>query len=116
MTMPFLILQKPLTTILPSKWSLQLHKPTVLEESLAPVSVHRPSPILTNPGDSIYDRRSRTLIIRCANDTFISVPTVKQQDRNLLAAKEWWNGVNPTWLENGVLKLGNGPTTLGILE
>jgi methionyl-tRNA formyltransferase len=42
-----------------------------------------------------YDTHSNSLLIRCADDTILSVTQVKQQDRNALYAKEWWNGVRP---------------------
>lgn len=88
--------QKPLIAVLPSGKTLQLHSPK---------PARNPRMELPSPGSAKYDPHSRAVIIRCANDTFVGVPFVKQQDRSFLAAKEWWNGVRRTWLADGVLTL-----------
>ena len=83
--------QRPLVTYLPSKKSVQLlslsiHKPPP-NKSLLPVSMAR------------YDPHSQSLLIRCAKDTMLSVNRVKQETRNELDVKEWWNGVRPEYKE-----------------
>jgi len=45
------------------------------------------------PGMAFYHPPTSALLVRCANETLLQVGQVKQQDRRLLAAKEWWNGV-----------------------
>ncbi|KAH9946879.1 Formyltransferase [Amylocystis lapponica] len=80
--------QKPLVAYLKTKKTLQLHSPAVCTspppEALA---------TLPSPGLAIYHATSASLLIRCASDSILAVPQVKQQDRALLKAKEWWNGV-----------------------
>ncbi|KAI0367676.1 Formyltransferase [Pilatotrama ljubarskyi] len=82
--------QKPLTTFLKSQSTLQLHEPSVLTD--VPASIKG---VLPAEGAAIFHPRSSTLIVRCAGNTYLSVPMVRQQDRHLLKAKEWWNGVKP---------------------
>ncbi|EPQ52095.1 Formyltransferase [Gloeophyllum trabeum ATCC 11539] len=77
---------KPLTTYLPNSKTLQLHA----------LSIHPPpqvpSTLPSEAGAAIYDSHSRSILIRCAGDTVLSTGKVKQQDRVMLDAKEWWNG------------------------
>ena len=49
--------------------------------------------LLFSPGATRYDAQAGSLLIRCAEDTVLSVPSVKQEGKGLIAAKEWWNGV-----------------------
>ncbi|KLO19377.1 Formyltransferase [Schizopora paradoxa] len=86
--------QKPLIAILPSGKALQLHAPKPVQNSRTE---------LPSSGSAKYDPSTRSLLIRCANDSLVEVPFVKQQDRSFLAAKEWWNGVRRSWLTDGVL-------------
>ncbi|KZT71902.1 Formyltransferase [Daedalea quercina L-15889] len=81
--------QHPLTATLKSKRTLQLHSISVYD---GPSDVLKQLPI---PGTATFDRSANALLIRCASDTILSVPQVKQQDRTLLKAREWWNGVRP---------------------
>jgi len=76
--------QKTLTTFLPTSKTLQLHTPFVYTSDAS--SLPR---VL---GAAIYDGETGSLLIRCAGDTVLSVPKVKQQDRAMLDAKNWWNG------------------------
>ncbi|PCH35390.1 Formyltransferase [Wolfiporia cocos MD-104 SS10] len=82
--------QKPLFTYLKTKRTLQIHSPRIFTEPL-----EDDKSILPIPGVAIYHPPSESLLIRCALDSIIAVPQVKQQDRSLLKAKEWWNGVRP---------------------
>ncbi|KAI0350884.1 Formyltransferase [Trametes cingulata] len=90
--------QKPLTTLLQTQRTLQLHEPSVLED--APAGVKELLPV---EGTAVFHPPSKALVIRCAGETYLSVPMVRQQDRHLLKAKEWWNGVKPE------MRLGRGP-------
>ncbi|KAI0764566.1 Formyltransferase [Trametes elegans] len=82
--------QKPMTTLLKTQRTLQLHDPAVLAD--APASIKQCLPV---EGTATYYPPSKGLVIRCAEDTYLNVPMVRQQDRHLLKAKEWWNGVKP---------------------
>ncbi|KAI0630998.1 Formyltransferase [Trametes polyzona] len=82
--------QKPMTTMLKTGRTLQLHDPSVASD----VSEHLRSQLPVE-GTALFYPPSKALIVRCANDTFLRVPMVRQQDRHLLPAKEWWNGVKP---------------------
>ena len=93
--------------MLPSSQKLQIHSPTPLGEDKTNGGVNAFHFRMTKPGETVLDPETQSLIVRCAGDSFINVPFVKQQDRRLLAAKEWWNGVPAQWLKNGVLKLSS---------
>ena len=99
--------QKPIITFLPSSKSLQLHAPQVFAKAPHVKELPKPLRALNEPGDATFDPLTSNIAIRCANDSYVLLPSVKQQDRKLLAAKEWWNGVRPEWLNNGVLRLGH---------
>lgn len=60
---------------------------------------------LLGPGDAIFDASSQAIIIRCANDTEVSVTHLQQENKRVLAALDFWNGVRPDGLHNGILKL-----------
>ena len=60
---------------------------------------------LGRPGEATYDPTSRMIVIRCANDSFVYVPSLQTQDKKRLDAQEWWKGVWPQWLKNKVLSL-----------
>ncbi|OCH89234.1 Formyltransferase [Obba rivulosa] len=82
--------QKPVTTYLKTQRTLQLHSPSIFTTPLP-----NSDELLPAPGTAVYHHPASALLIRCANDTILSVPQVKQQDRSLLQAKQWWNGVRP---------------------
>ncbi|RPD75435.1 Formyltransferase [Lentinus tigrinus ALCF2SS1-7] len=82
--------QKPVAAVLNNGRTLQLHNPSVLVDQ--PADLEKALPV---EGTGIFYPPERTLIIRCAEGTYLSVPEVRQQDRHLLKAKEWWNGVKP---------------------
>jgi methionyl-tRNA formyltransferase len=66
--------------------SVQLHDPAAHPHSASEY-------LLFSPGATRYDNQAGSLLIRCAEDTVLSVPRVKQESKGLIAAKDWWNGV-----------------------
>lgn len=57
----------------------------------------------------MYHKPSRSLIIRCADDSVLSIPLIKQESKTLMDAKDWWNGVKGLGLvRDGELQLVNG--------
>ncbi|KAI9069849.1 Formyltransferase [Trametes sanguinea] len=91
--------QKPMTTLLKTQRTLQLHEPYVLTDLPAGVKDQ-----LAVEGTAIFYPPHKALVVRCAGDTYLAVPMVRQQDRHILKAKEWWNGVKPE------MRLTDGPT------
>ncbi|KIJ36319.1 hypothetical protein M422DRAFT_179594, partial [Sphaerobolus stellatus SS14] len=79
--------------------TLQLHELAVRSP---PASLH---PQLQQPGDAIFDRETKSLIIRCAGNSEISVTRVQQEMKREIMARDFWNAMRPERLENGVLKL-----------
>ena len=61
-----------MTTMLKTGRTLQLHNPTVVAELPAELDYELPS-----PGTATYHPPSGALIVRCAQDTYISVPQVR---------------------------------------
>jgi len=45
------------------------------------------------PGTAYYSPKTRSLVVRCAEGTWLSVERLRTQDRAMMEAKEWWNGV-----------------------
>ncbi|PAV15196.1 Formyltransferase [Pyrrhoderma noxium] len=97
--------QEALYTYLPSGKALQLFCPQVYP-SHPMKELPKPLQALKNPGSMTFDPTLGMVAIRCANDSYIHVPFVKQQDKRRLAASDWWLGVNPQWLSNKVLQFG----------
>ena len=62
----------------------------------APVYLDKPHA----PGKAIFVKETGSLRICCASHSYIAVPFVKQQDRSLVPAKEWWNGIRPEWKDD----------------
>ncbi|KAL7277387.1 hypothetical protein ACG7TL_009249 [Trametes sanguinea] len=91
--------QKPLTTLLKTQRTLQLHDPCALSDLPAGVKDQLPA-----EGTAVFYPPLKVLVVRCAGDTYLGVPMVRQQDRHLLEAKSWWNGVKPE------MRLTDGPT------
>ncbi|KAI0822920.1 Formyltransferase [Trametes gibbosa] len=90
--------QKPMTALLKNGRTLQLHDLSVLHDNI-PEEV---SACLPETGTAVFYPPSKALVVRCTGDTFLYVPRVRQQDRHLLKAKEWWNGVKPDMRFDGV--------------
>ncbi|KAH8084329.1 Formyltransferase [Cristinia sonorae] len=80
--------QRPLFTHLKSGKTLQLF-------DLSVCTPESGAEELTSPGMAKYHHRLKGLIVRCMDDSFLLVSQVKPQDRVLVKAKEWWNGVRP---------------------
>ncbi|THH17603.1 hypothetical protein EUX98_g9096 [Antrodiella citrinella] len=80
--------QRPLYTHLTSGKTLQLHTLCVIPATPGLED-------LNTSGMAKYHPPSKGLVVRCAHDTFLLVSQVKPQDRVLVTAKEWWNGVRP---------------------
>ncbi|KAJ3777733.1 formyl transferase [Lentinula raphanica] len=76
--------QRPLTVYLPTIKTLQIHSP----------AVHTSPPPYTPtvPGKACYSRPDKAILIRCADNSVLSVLKVKQEGRALLDAREWWSG------------------------
>lgn len=82
---------KPLTTYLPAATrTVQIHDPSV-----SPL----PSPVQTVvgslPGSARYHSSLRSILVRCAEGSVLSVPTLKSEFRSLVPAKSWWDGIRP---------------------
>lgn len=91
---------------------LQLHKPEVLffgsgpadriidplppgvrtTRATAEMTANIPRPPV---GFGIYDRKgTNSFIIGCRDETYLRIRSVKEVNRALLDAREWWNGLN----------------------
>jgi methionyl-tRNA formyltransferase len=46
------------------------------------------------PGIATYDARTKRLIVCCKNGTLLGVEAIKQENKKLLTAGEWWNGMS----------------------
>lgn len=64
--------QKPMTTVLKTERTLQLHDPRVLTDP--PSALQEELPV---GGTATYHPPSSALIVRCAEDTYLSVPKVR---------------------------------------
>lgn len=59
------------------------------------------------PGTASYSPKTRSLVIKCAEGTWLSVERLQTQDRAVLDAKEWWNGVKGMgWVKQDVFRFG----------
>ncbi|KAG6897283.1 hypothetical protein C0992_002823 [Termitomyces sp. T32_za158] len=76
--------QRPIITFLSSEKTVQLHSPCVFDTLEVPLS--------NIPGSATFQKSTRSLIVRCSDGTVLSVPLIKQQDKLLMEAKDWWNG------------------------
>jgi len=89
--------QRPLITCISTGKTVQLHSPAPLDIEVSSLS--------KIPGTAMYHKPSRSLIIRCADDSVLSVPLMKQEGKALVEAKDWWNGVKGLGLvHDGELK------------
>lgn len=78
--------QRPLVAHLETGKSIQLH-------DLAVHPLFASEYLLFAPGAARYDEQAGSLLIRCADDTVLSVSRIKQEGKALVNAKDWWNGV-----------------------
>ena len=69
------------------------------KRSVAIAGLHAILPDLTfqvgnmSPGTAVYSPKAGTLLVACADREVLSVERLQTQDRAMLRAKEWWNGV-----------------------
>ncbi|KAK2461195.1 hypothetical protein APHAL10511_006722 [Amanita phalloides] len=97
--------QRPLTAFLETGKSVQLH-----HQAVHPLFASEY--LLFSPGATRYDTQAGALLIRCADDTVLSVLGVKQEGKSLIAAKEWWNGVKGLGLVDAdQIQLAGKPTS-----
>lgn len=66
---------------------------------------------LQHPGDATYDPQTRSLIVKCAGQTFIAVTRLQTENRREAVAHEWWNGVKADLQPSRTLHLGHGVGT-----
>ncbi|KIK68722.1 hypothetical protein GYMLUDRAFT_237733 [Collybiopsis luxurians FD-317 M1] len=78
--------QRSLTALLHPISSVQIHSPSVYTSPLPPWAP-------TCPGRARYSKPDQALLIRCADNSVLSVPKVKQKGKALVDAGAWWNGV-----------------------
>ncbi|TFK38061.1 formyl transferase [Crucibulum laeve] len=103
--------QRPLLTHLPSykNKTLQLHEPEVYHPPSGSPYPH----LSTHPGAALFNKSTRSLLIRCAQDSVLSVPVVKQEGKALVSAGDWWNGAKGLQIVHaGVVQLGSTPEGL----
>ncbi|KII87868.1 hypothetical protein PLICRDRAFT_111863 [Plicaturopsis crispa FD-325 SS-3] len=93
--------QRPLKTYLPNYKNLQLHSPVVYTAQEASLISDLPLHVLNRVGVAAYCHGASGLLIRCASDTVLRVPEVKEEGRNRISAREWWNGVRPELAVDG---------------
>ena len=65
------VLQKPITTMLKIGRTLQLHNPSIFAEQYPDIESYFPV-----EGAATYHPPTKTLVVRCAKDTYLSVPEV----------------------------------------
>lgn len=57
------------------------------------------------PGTAYYSPKTRSLVVECAGRTWLSVEKLQTQDRAMLEAREWWNGVKGMgWVKDGLFR------------
>ncbi|KAJ7196499.1 formyl transferase [Mycena pura] len=74
----------------------------------APDATTAPVPAMSaEPGAAVFDKRTKTLLVRCAQGSVLAVPRVKKERRAMLEARDFWNGVLPSaaLLVRGELRL-----------
>ncbi|CAG7854009.1 SubName: Full=Uncharacterized protein {ECO:0000313/EMBL:CCA73266.1} [Serendipita indica DSM 11827] len=85
--------QKPIFTyVFDSETTLQLFDLSVLDSTIEPSRENRIEEI----GRARLNKQTGNLEVTCANGTRVGIARVKQKNRNLIPAKEWWIGV-PEW-------------------
>ena len=98
---------KPLTTYLPAATrTVQLHDPFVL-----PSGIGDPRALVHGqPGSARYHGPLRSLLVRCAHGSVLSVPALKSEFKSLMLAKAWWDGVQSHWKDSdGCISFTNPP-------
>lgn len=65
------------------------------------------------PGTACYSPKTNSLVVKCAEGTWLSVDKLQTQDRAMLEAKEWWNGVKGMgWVQDGLFGFGCNVTAV----
>jgi methionyl-tRNA formyltransferase len=74
-----------------TKTNVQLHQLSVsTEPNLFPRGAR--------PGTAIYHAPSASVLVRCADGQHaLQVAALKQQDKKLIPARDFWNGVREAW-------------------
>lgn len=94
---------KPLTIYTNTGRSVQLHdiSEVSISESSSPDarSQEQRWKLPQIPGAAKYVPSEDALLVRCKDMELLKVRQLKTQDRNLLGAKDWWNGILPEWRE-----------------
>ncbi|KAI9510312.1 Formyltransferase [Russula earlei] len=98
---------KPLTTYLPaSTRTVQIHDPSVFPYSTVGVR----TVVGSRPGSAAYHKPLRSVLVRCAQESVLRVPTLKSEFRSLMPAKSWWDGIQPNWKDShGCILFTNPP-------
>ena len=62
---------------------------------------------VTPSGTAYYSPKTRSLVVQCAEGTWLSVERLQTQDRAMMEAREWWNGVKGIgWVRDGLFRFG----------
>jgi methionyl-tRNA formyltransferase len=90
---------KPLTTyLLAATRTVQIHDLSIFW----PLSVivgndDMETVVGSQPGSARYHSPLRSILVRCAQGSVLSVPTLKSEFKSLMSAKSWWDGIQPHW-------------------
>lgn len=63
-------------------------------------------PQLRRSGDATYDDTTKTVVIMCADGQLVDVHQLQTENRAVVSAWDWWNGVRLQWIEDGVIQFG----------
>ncbi|KAH7887018.1 Formyltransferase [Phlebopus sp. FC_14] len=59
------------------------------------------------PGATVYSPRTKNLLVACAGGEWLSVERLQTQDRAMVQAREWWNGIKGMgWVNDGRFQFG----------
>ncbi|KAI0000843.1 formyl transferase [Russula vinacea] len=102
---------KPLTTYFPAATrTVQIHDPSVFAN--AGDGIDAQTVVGSQPGSARYHGRSRSILVRCALGSVLSVATLRSEFRSLMPAKSWWNGIQPHLKESDGSILFTNPPAL----
>lgn len=90
---------KPLTTYLPAATrTVQIHDLSVFTPPNAIARSDDAQTVVSSlPGSARYYSPLRSVLVRCAQGSVLSVPTLKSEFRSSMPAKSWWDGIQPHW-------------------
>ncbi|PVG03025.1 Formyltransferase [Serendipita vermifera] len=63
----------------------------LFDVSVLPEEAHNSS--LTEPGMAAFNKRTGQIEVNCADDTQVAVGRLKQMNKKMMSAKEWWIGI-----------------------